>query len=147
MTMWYSWGSSWKTFSTKHWLGCLKLRWMTLQLGARLPKNRLGPKHRRHKRILLCPHHPDFRNRRPGHPCVLGTKGIPNGRRRDPAGRPGFRLTYENSIFGAPDRWPLVTRLTAFIPCALPPPWCQCNVPEGVGPSLSFCINQSSQSQ
>jgi hypothetical protein len=43
---------------------------------------------------------------------LLGTKGIPNGRRRDPAGRPGFQLTYENSIFGAPDRWPLVTRLT-----------------------------------
>ncbi|EFX66054.1 hypothetical protein DAPPUDRAFT_116723 [Daphnia pulex] len=77
---------------------------------------------------------------------VLGTKGIPNGRRRDPAGRPGFQLTYENSIFGAPDRWPLVTRLTALILCALPPPpGVNVMFQRGSGPlCLSVSINRVS---
>ncbi|EFX81862.1 hypothetical protein DAPPUDRAFT_241835 [Daphnia pulex] len=35
---------------------------------------------------------------------LLETKDVPNGRRRDPAEPPGFRPTYENIIFGAPDR-------------------------------------------
>jgi hypothetical protein len=52
---------------------------------------------------------------------LLETKDVPNGRRRDPAGQPGFRPIYGNTIFGAPDRWPLVTRLTVLILCALFP--------------------------
>ncbi|KAK4017728.1 hypothetical protein OUZ56_033443 [Daphnia magna] len=77
---------------------------------------------------------------------VLETKDVPNGRRRDPAEQPGFRPIYGNTIFGAPDRWPLVTRPTVLILCALPPPWCQCHILEGVGPScLNLSIQQVSQ--
>jgi hypothetical protein len=43
---------------------------------------------------------------------LLETKDLPNGRQRDPAEQPGFRPIYGNMIFGAPDRWPLATRLT-----------------------------------
>ncbi|EFX76755.1 hypothetical protein DAPPUDRAFT_248419 [Daphnia pulex] len=53
---------------------------------------------------------------------MLGTEDVPNGRRRDPDEPPGFRPIYGNTIFGAPDRWPLVTRLIVPILCALSPP-------------------------
>jgi hypothetical protein len=73
---------------------------------------------------------------------LLETKDVPNGRRRDPAGRPGFRPTYGNTIFEAPDWWPLVTRLTVLILCALPPPPPGVNVKfrRGSGP---LCLNLS----
>jgi hypothetical protein len=50
---------------------------------------------------------------------LLETKDVPNGRQRYPAEPPGLRPIYGNMIFGAPDRWPLVTRLIVLILCAL----------------------------
>jgi hypothetical protein len=44
---------------------------------------------------------------------------ITSGEAGYPAEPPGLRPIYGNMIFGAPDRWPLVTRLIVLILCAL----------------------------